>query len=105
MNTIVRLMLVFVVVMIVASPAFSAEATQIWKCEMDDAVTEKQVRDMAGEWLKAAKGMEGGQNLKAYVYFPVAVNTTGTSSVPALPFLRTRGGALRRNIRTESTSS
>ena len=81
MNTMVRSMLVFVVVMIVAAPAFSAEATQIWKCEMDDNTTEKQVRDMAREWLKAAKGMEGGANLKATVLFPVAVNMTGTTDV------------------------
>jgi hypothetical protein len=67
--------------MVVAAPAFSAEATQIWKCEMDDDTTEKQVRDMAREWLKAAKSMAGGENMKATVLFPVAVNMTGDTDV------------------------
>ena len=48
---------------------------------MDDNTTEKQVRDMALKWLNAAKGMEGGANLKATVLFPVAVNMPGTTDV------------------------
>jgi hypothetical protein len=76
MNTIVRLMLVFML-MIVAAPTFAAEATQMWKCEMDDDASEADVIAGAQEWLKAAKTMEGGKQLQASVYFPVAVNATG----------------------------
>jgi hypothetical protein len=76
MNTIVRLMLVFML-MFVAAPAYAAEATQMWKCEMDDDTSEEEVTASAQEWLKAAKKMEGGERLKAYVYFPVAVNAIG----------------------------
>jgi hypothetical protein len=76
MNTIVRLMLVFML-MIVAAPTFAAEATQMWKCEMDDDASEADVIAGAAAWLKAAKTMEGGKNLRASVYFPVAVNATG----------------------------
>jgi hypothetical protein len=54
-----------------------ADATQMWRCEMDDDATEEQVRERAQDWLKAARQMEGGEQLKAYVYFPVAVNATG----------------------------
>ena len=78
MNTIVRLMLVFVfMLMIGATPAFSGEATHMWKCEIDDDASEADVIAGAQEWLKAAKTMEGGKNLQASVYFPVAVNATG----------------------------
>ena len=61
--------------MIVAVPAYSGGvAMQMFKCEMDDDATEQHVKDRAAEWLKAAKTMKGGENLEAYVYFPVAVN-------------------------------
>jgi len=58
-----------------------ADATQMWKCEMDDDATEEAVREGARNWLKAARGMAGGDQLKAYVYFPVAVNVTGETDV------------------------
>ena len=80
MNTIVRLMLVFML-MIVAAPAYAAEATQMWKCELDDDASEEEVKAMAGEWLKAARTMKGGERLEAYVYFPVVVNATGQMDV------------------------
>ena len=80
MNKTVRLMLVLVLVF-VAAPAFSGEATQMWRCEMDDDATEAAVQAGAQEWLKAAKKLNGGENLEAYVYFPVAVNATGEMDV------------------------
>ena len=80
MNTIVRLVLVFMMI-IVAAPSYAAEATQMWKCEMDDDASEEDVIALAQEWLKSAKKMEGGERLKAYVYFPVAVNAIGQIDV------------------------
>jgi hypothetical protein len=63
--------------LVVAAPAFSGEATQMWRCEMEDDATEAAVEAGAQKWLKAAKKLNGGENLEAYVYFPVAVNATG----------------------------
>ena len=80
MKTVLRLMLVFML-MIVAAPAYAAEATQMWKCEMDGDVSEEEVIANAGEWLKAARTMKGGERLEAYVYFPVAVNAIGEADV------------------------
>ena len=78
----IMLGLVFVsVLIIVAAPAYSAEATQMWTCEMDDDATEAQVMKAAQEWLAAAKTMKGGENLEAYVLFPIAVNATGETDV------------------------
>ena len=76
MNTTLRLLLV-ALLLVVAIPAYSGEAVQMWKCEMDEGTTEEQVEAHAQAWLKIAKKIEGGANLKAYVYFPVAVNATG----------------------------
>jgi hypothetical protein len=76
MKTLLRLVLVCLLVT-VAAPAFSGDAVQMWKCEMDDDATEDQVKARAQDWLKAAKKMPGGENLKAFVLFPIAVNGVG----------------------------
>jgi hypothetical protein len=64
------------VMMVAVAPAFSGDAVQMWACEMDDDATEEQLEEMAAEWLAAAKKVKGGENLKAFVYFPIAVNAT-----------------------------
>ena len=80
MKTVLSLVLVSIL-MIVAVPLYAAEATQMWKCEMDDEMSEEEVTAGAQEWLKAAKTMKGGEQLEAYVYFPVAVNAIGEVDV------------------------
>ena len=86
MKTLVGLMLVCMLMlgsmlMIGATPAYAAEAMQMWRCEMDDDTTEEEVITMARDWLKAAKTMAGGERLEAQVYFPVAVNAIGNVDV------------------------
>ena len=80
MKVIVGLILVFML-MIVAVPAYSGVALQMWKCEMNDDTSEEEVLAMEQEWLKNARKMEGGERLEAYVYFPVAVNAIGEADV------------------------
>ncbi len=80
MKTIVGLMLVSML-MIVAAPAYSDVAVQMWKCELDETASEQDVKDLSEKWLKAAKTMKGGENLEAYVYFPVAVNNMGATDM------------------------
>jgi hypothetical protein len=65
---------VMTVMMAVAAPAFSSQATQIFACEQDDDTSEEQVRAQAQEWLAAARTMKGGDQMNAFLYFPVAVN-------------------------------
>jgi len=67
--------------MIVAAPAYAAEATQMWSCEMEADASEEDVTAGAQAWLAAAKKVKGGERLEAYVYFPVAVNATGDIDV------------------------
>jgi hypothetical protein len=76
MNTIMRWMLVFVMVM-VAAPAFAMEAVQMFRCEQEDEATEADLRAFAKDWLKAARQMKGGEQLELYLYFPIAVNVPG----------------------------
>ena len=72
MNRVFCLMLVFALMGFV-TPALADEVTQIWHCEMEDDVTEKAIIDGVGEWLEAARQIDGGANLQATVLFPVAV--------------------------------
>jgi len=48
----------------------------MWSCEIEDEATEAQVIEGAQKWLAAAKKIKGGENIEAYVYFPIAVNAT-----------------------------
>ena len=74
MKTFARSVLVSLL-LVIAAPAYSApglQAIQIFVCEFNDDATAEQVTAMASTWLKAAKGMKGGENLDAYIRFPVA---------------------------------
>jgi hypothetical protein len=81
MKTILGLVLISMLA-IVAAPAHSAAAVQMWRCEMEDGTHEADVIAAASKWLNAAKTMKGGEKLEASVHFPVAVNNAG-----ALDFL------------------
>jgi hypothetical protein len=70
MNTIVRLMLVFML-MIVAAPAYAAEVVQIYNCETLEGATDEAIKALAAEWFKAAKKMKGGERLEVYVRHPI----------------------------------
>ena len=80
MKTMIRLMLVFIM-MLIAAPAYASEATQMWKCGLEEGVTEAKVLAHAKEWLKAARTMKGGEKLEATVFFPVAVNAIGDADL------------------------
>ena len=80
MKTIVMLMAVSML-MIVAAPAYSAEAVHVFWCEEGDNVTEEQIEAAASKWLKAAKTMKGGEQLKAYLYYPIAAKLPGETDL------------------------
>ncbi len=77
MKTIVGLMLVSML-MFAAAPVYSAEVIQIFKCQQDEDATDKDVEAAASEWLKAAKKMKGGEQLEAYLHFPVVAQMGAT---------------------------
>lgn len=64
--------------MMVAIPAWSSTAVAVYTCEQDDSASEADISAAATAWLKAANGMKGGENIQAFVMFPVAV-TMGES--------------------------
>ncbi len=76
MKITVRLLLVLVLI-VVAAPAYSDEIMQIWKCEMEADTTEVEVEELAEAWLKAVRQMDGGEAARVSVLFPVVVSNTG----------------------------
>ncbi len=79
MKTITRSILVSLL-LIIAAPAYSEslEAIQIFRCEFNDEnTTEAEVLELAATWLKAAKQMKGGENMKLVIRFPIAVGAAG----------------------------
>jgi hypothetical protein len=53
------------------------EVVQIWACEMSNGTTEKQVEDIAADWLKAIRQMPGGAAVKMRVFFPAVASGAG----------------------------
>jgi hypothetical protein len=58
--------------MVIAGPAWSDSAVQILTCQQDEETSDEQVEAISAEWLKAAKGVKGGENLELHLHFPVA---------------------------------
>ena len=70
MKKIIQLMLV-PMLLILATPAYSTPVSMTLKCGQDDEATQKDLETAATKWLKAAKGMKGGENVELYLHFPV----------------------------------
>ena len=70
-KTIVQSVLISTLAM-VAAPAHSAEAWQVFNCKLEDDKTEADVFAAAKKWLKAARTMKGGEELRVSVHFPMA---------------------------------
>lgn len=70
-KTIVQSVLISTLAM-VAAPAHSAEAWQVFDCELEDDKTEADVFAAAKKWLKAARTMKGGEELRVSIHFPMA---------------------------------
>lgn len=74
MKTFARLALLSLV-LLMAAPAWSdsgMQAIQIFNCTFNDDADTDDVMALASSWLKAAKAIEGGENINAYIRFPIA---------------------------------
>jgi len=90
MKNIMHCLFVFVLLMVVAAPASSADPAasednlrviQVWACEIADGVTEADVDAMGAAKLNAFRQMPGGEGVKMHLLWPVAVNNTGQVDV------------------------
>jgi hypothetical protein len=62
-----------------AFPAHAIEAWQAFDCVLEGDETENSAIAAGEKWLKAARSMEGGEELRASVHFPVAAGGAGDS--------------------------
>lgn len=70
MNKLVRLLLV-ILLMIVAAPAFSAEVLQVFDCQVLDEATDDDIEAVSLEWLQAAKKIKGGERIEVHIRYPL----------------------------------
>lgn len=54
--------------------AHADSVVHIWTCELNDGKTNADVMAASSDWLKVAKSMEGGEDLKLYLEFRIAAN-------------------------------
>ena len=73
MKTMTRFLFISVL-MIFAAPAYS-DAIQIFTCELNGDATNEDAYAMSSKWLKVAKTLKGGENLKVYIRHPVAASS------------------------------
>jgi len=71
MKTIVGLMLVSMLMIVVAVPAYAGEIIQAFYCEMDEDATDDAIMALAKEWVTAAKKMKGGEHLEVSMHRPI----------------------------------
>ena len=55
-----------------ATSAFADSVVQIWNCKAHEGKTTEDINAVSAAWLKAAKGMEGGEDLEVYIEYPLA---------------------------------
>lgn len=48
----------------------------VWNCELKPARTLDEARAVAGTWLAAARSMEHGQRLQAFIRYPIIVGSS-----------------------------
>jgi hypothetical protein len=62
------------VMMLFTASAFADSVVHLWTCELNDGKTGEDVVAASSAWLKAAKSVEGGEELEVYVEFRIAAN-------------------------------
>jgi len=73
MKTMIRL-LVISTLMFVAAPAWSDAAIHLFHCELEDEAHDDALEAIASKWLEVARGLPGGENVQANLYFPIAAD-------------------------------
>lgn len=63
--------------MLFAAQSYSAQATQMWKCGLEDDAYEEDVEELVAAWVKAARQMEGGAQIEVHVFMPVVASPEG----------------------------
>ena len=58
-------------------PVIANDFDQVWTCELNAGKSLDDARAVSAEWLKAARSMEHGEKLQAYIRYPIIVSDSG----------------------------
>ena len=73
MNKLFRLMIISVL-LLVAAPTWADDVRHVYHCVQEPEAHDDALAEIASEWLAAARGMKGGENIEVFVHFPVAAD-------------------------------
>lgn len=59
-----------------ALAASANDFDHVWSCELNAGKTLDEARAVSAEWLRAARSMEGGEQLQVYVNYPIVVGAS-----------------------------
>ncbi len=62
------------VMFLFTAPAYADSIVQLWSCKLNDGKTGDDVVAASSAWLKAAKSLVGGEDLEAFLDFPIAAD-------------------------------
>ena len=58
------------------APGAANDFDQVWDCELKPGKTLDEARAVASTWLAAARSMEHGQRLQAFIRYPIIVSNS-----------------------------
>ena len=59
-----------------AAPAAANDFDHVWSCELKPGKTLDEARAVASTWLAAARSMRHGQQLQAFIRYPIIVSNS-----------------------------
>lgn len=59
---------------LIAAPASADSLVHMWHCQLNDDQTVAELEAVSADWLKAARGMKGGEEIEVYLEFPIAAD-------------------------------
>ena len=55
-------------------PAYADSIVQLWSCKLNDGKIVPDLVAASSAWLKAAKNNEGGEDIEAFLEYPIAAD-------------------------------
>ena len=59
-----------------AEPVRANDFEQVWACEIRPGKSLDDVRQVSSAWLRAARGMAGGERLQLHIRYPIVVQSS-----------------------------
>jgi len=67
------------VMFLFAAPVFGDSIVHTWTCKLHDGKSMDDMMGASSAWLKVVKSVEGGENVKLFLEYPIVANTVDGS--------------------------